>query len=60
MRVEICKMKDEIIVREITFKCNYEFGDCKYKNPLNYKLCIGCFYSTVLENKLKEGRPFKK
>jgi len=47
-------MKDEEITRIITFKCTYEEGDCKYKNPANIKGCIGCYFARVIKNVMKE------
>lgn len=50
-------MKGQLIkkVYNYVFECNYEEGDCKYKNPENLFSCLGCKYAKTLE--LKQTPP---
>jgi len=41
-------MKGNKIKIEIIFECNYEFGECRYKNPYNKYKCLGCCSSRVV------------
>ena len=47
-------MNKEVIYREISFLCNYpiSLGECNYKNPDNYRMCLGCKFSIISQNKL--------
>lgn len=31
------------------YECTYLEGDCKYKNPINKYLCLGCTYSKLIK-----------
>ena len=42
-------MKGQKIKQTIIHECDYELGDCKYKNPDNKYKCYGCRWACVVE-----------
>jgi hypothetical protein len=35
---------------QFDFECQYEEGDCHYKNPVNKYHCIGCRYARLVNH----------
>lgn len=40
-------MKDDQIQITAIFKCTFTEGLCKYKNPENFRKCIGCKFAIL-------------